>query len=172
MTLCANATPSNLPIGGPVSKSFHSDMGVTVSLDLPNTLYFTSQSVPIRITIHNDSRQSVPLIYPTIQRYDFYITDSDQNEIWRWSNNQSFPCIFLVYHLGPNEMLSYTTTWEQVDDDGQSVMPGLYYVSGVIAQNPEIATPPATISITARPEPLKGKWGPEVVVPPKRKPHR
>lgn len=158
------------PTSGPIVKSFSSDVGVTVSLELINTLFLDNQPIPFRLSVHNDTNGNVPLVFPTLQRYDFYITDTERQEIWRWSQCQSFPCMFVIYQMAPGEQLSYTITWDQLDQNGKPVSPGFYYIYGVVAQNPEIATPAAIITIVARPKPLTGRWGPEVVVPTKRKP--
>jgi hypothetical protein len=158
------------PSSGPITKSFSSDVGVTVSLQLVNTLFLDNQPIPLCLSVHNDTNGNVPLVFPTLQRYDFYITDTQKQEIWRWSRCQSFPCMFVIYQMAPGEQLSYTTTWDQLDQNGKPVSPGFYYVYGVVSQNPEIATPAAIITIVARPKPLTGRWGPEVVVPTKRKP--
>ena len=68
------------------------------------------------------------LYHRTSQRYDLAATDSEGQEVWRWSRDRAFAQVTAEVQLGANEMLSFVETWDQRDNNGQQVPLGNYQI--------------------------------------------
>ena len=107
-TPAASPTP-RFPFEGPIG------------IDLTTFGAFFEQDKPIQLAISVAVRDPLTLYYRTSQRYDLAATDSQGQEVWRWSRDRAFAQVTEEVPLEANEMLSFAETWEQGDNDGQQV---------------------------------------------------
>ena len=113
------ATPMPSPTPG---FAFEGPIGI----DLTTFGAFFDQGEPIRLAMTVAVRDPMTLYYRTSQRYDLAVTNSEGQEVWRWSRDRTFAQVTEEVPLGANGMLSFTETWDQQDNDGQQVPLGNY----------------------------------------------
>jgi hypothetical protein len=106
--------------------------------------YEYSEGVDITVSVRNNSDTEVTLNFPDNQKSDFRITDKYGREVYLWSKDRYFPQVITSITLSPGEtevLLNYK--WQQKDNDGNSVAPGVYeldgwLVKGLLSSHPEI----------------------------------
>jgi hypothetical protein len=99
-----------------------------IGIDLTTFGSFFEQGKPLQLIITVAVRDPMTLYYPTSQRYDLAVIDSQGEEVWRWSRNLTFAQVTEEVSLGANEARSFTETWDQRDNDGQPVPLGNYQI--------------------------------------------
>lgn len=99
-----------------------------VGIDLTTFGAFFAQGEPIHLSIRVAAREPMTLYYRTSQRYDLAVTNSEGQEVWRWSRDQTFAQVTEEVSLEANEMLSFAENWDQRDNDGQQVPLGNYQI--------------------------------------------
>jgi flagellar hook assembly protein FlgD len=99
-----------------------------IGIDLTTFGAFFDQGEPIRLAMTVAVRDPMTLYYRTSQRYDLAVTNSEGQEVWRWSRDRTFAQVTEEVPLGANGMLSFTETWDQQDNDGRQVPLGNYRI--------------------------------------------
>jgi hypothetical protein len=99
-----------------------------IGIDLTTIGTFSEQGEPIQLIISVAVRDPMTLYYRTSQRYDLAVTNSQGQEVWRWSRNRAFAQVTEEVPLGANETRSFSETWDQRDNDGQQVPLGNYRI--------------------------------------------
>jgi hypothetical protein len=117
------ATPAPTPTPTP-RFPFEGPIGI----DLTTFGALFEQGKPIRLAIAVAVREPMTLYYRTSQRYDLAVVNSQDDEVWRWSRDRTFAQVTEEVPLGANEVLSFTETWDQRDNDGQQVPPDNYRI--------------------------------------------
>jgi hypothetical protein len=121
LTGVTTPTPPPTPT---VSFEFEGPVGI----DLTTFGAFFDQGEPIQLAIAIGVRDPMTLYYRTSQRYDLAVTNSEGQEVWRWSRDRTFAQVTEEVPLGANEMLSFAETWDQRDNDGEQVPLGDYQI--------------------------------------------
>lgn len=85
--------------------------------------YFRGQPVRITFRKRNLSDQTVTLEYSTSQLFDFYISNQNGREIWRWSEDQAFLPVIREIVLSPGEEETTEIIWNQRNKSGNLVAP-------------------------------------------------
>lgn len=75
--------------------------------------YREGQRVNITFRKRNLSDKTVVLRYPSSQLFDFYISDQQGNELWRWSDTRSFSNVMREIVLSPRQAETINITWDQ-----------------------------------------------------------
>ena len=114
-TPAASPTP-RFPFEGPIG------------IDLTTFGAFFEQDKPIQLAISVAVRDPLTLYYRTSQRYDLAATDSQGQEVWRWSRDRAFAQVTEEVPLEAGETLSFAETWDQRDNNGQQVPLGNYQI--------------------------------------------
>jgi hypothetical protein len=99
-----------------------------IGIDLTTFGAFFEQGEPIQLAMTVAVRDPMTLYYRTSQRYDLAVTNSQGQEVWRWSRDRTFAQVTEEVPLGANGMLSFPETWDQRDNDGQQVPLGNYRI--------------------------------------------
>jgi hypothetical protein len=121
----AVATPTPTPPTTPTPGfPFEGPIGI----DLTTFGAFFDEGEPIQLAITVAVREPMTLYYRTSQRYDLAVINSQGQELWRWSRDRTFAQVTAEVPLAANEMLSFTETWDQRDDDGQQIPLGDYQI--------------------------------------------
>jgi hypothetical protein len=115
------ATPMPSPTPG---FAFEGPIGI----DLTTFGAFFDQGEPIRLAMTVAVRDPMTLYYRTSQRYDLAVTNSQGQEVWRWSRDRTFAQVTEEVPLEANGMLSFPETWDQRDNNGQQVPLGNYRI--------------------------------------------
>lgn len=106
--------------------------------------------ISMELIVKNPSKIDAQLTFSSAQKYDF-IVKKGQEEIWRWGSGKVFAMMMDQIVLPPGESLQYTETWDQKDNEGETVLPGKYELAGVLKTYPEIVTQPVVVEIKADP---------------------
>lgn len=85
--------------------------------------YYRGQSVRITFRKRNITDQSVTLEYSSSQLFDFYISNQNGREIWRWSEDQAFLPVIREMVLAPGEAETIDIVWDQRNKSGNLVNP-------------------------------------------------
>jgi hypothetical protein len=120
-TPVATPTPSPTP-------TFPFEFEGPIGIDLTAFGVFFDEGEPIQLGITVAVKEPMTLYYRTSQRYDLSVTNSEGQEVWRWSRDRTFAQVTEEVTLQANEMLSFAETWDQRDNDGQQVPPGNYQI--------------------------------------------
>lgn len=80
--------------------------------------------------------------------FDITVAAPDGTEVWSRLHGATVPMILQMALLAPGDTLEYTHTWDQRDNSGRTVEPGLYHVQGVIpTEDDELRSDPREIRI-------------------------
>lgn len=108
------------------------DRNLLVTLHAPKTAQVGS-AIPITLRIENKSAEPLELYLlgrePT---YDFIVTASDGDLVWRRLEGEIVPAILRVDVLDPGQVLEFHDSWDQRDNAGEMVNPGSYLLRGTV----------------------------------------
>ena len=122
------ATPGGCPLvrGEPVDG-----LVAELTLDGGRTAFAQGEPVSMTLSITNCGDEEVTRSYSSGQRYDFVVSDTEQDEVWRWSHDKVFIQVIGSQVFAPGETVTYTEVWNQNDNTGEQVTPGQYDVLGI-----------------------------------------
>lgn len=100
------------------------------------------------LTVINTSDKLLPFRFRSGQTYDFAVIDAQTGqEVWRWSRRMFFSQVIRQEAIRPSRNWSFEITWNDRDNDLNTVTPGTYKVVGIVATEPPIESDPATFVI-------------------------
>ena len=103
---------------------------IVVDVRTDNDAYISGEPVNVSITVTNNGPNTT-LLFPTSQLADFNITDETGQHIYQWSYDMVFSEIITEISINQSETIELLNdTWDQVDESGNLVAPGKYYVDG------------------------------------------
>lgn len=110
--------------------------GALVSLNQPE--YWTNLMPPgatapeitANLVVFNQSRIPVTFRFPTSQRYDFAITNSNGVEVWRWSRGKIFAQVLGSLTLQPGQAITVTERIKFADANGNPFPQDQYTLTG------------------------------------------
>ena len=112
------------------------------------------EPVGIQFTVRNAATGALGVMFTSGQRFDFVVRRSRGDEVWRWSHDKAFIQIIQTATLRPQEVLSFSETWDQRDFQGRRVDPGTYDLIAVfmgrLNDKTSIALPPIGITIAGK----------------------
>ena len=80
--------------------------------------YREGERVLITFRKRNLSDKTVVLRYPSGQLFDFYVSDQNGNELWRWSNTRNFSNVMREIVLSPKQAETTNIVWDQRTTNG------------------------------------------------------
>jgi hypothetical protein len=114
--------------------------GVQLRLTSQKRGYAIKEPVQLTFTVTNPARSAVTLNFSSGQLYDIEVRHAGRTVVWSWSAGRFFTQALTELTLGPGERRNFSVTWNQQDNEGQSVAPGAY-------------TAVATLTTMGRPRP-------------------
>lgn len=111
----------------------------------------SGQSLDLRLSLENTCQDSVEAYLGGRPAYDFLVTGTEGEEVWRWSHGEAIQAILEVKVLGPGEALVFEAAWDLRSNEGGAVPPGRYQVRGILRGDPPqvFETDPAPLVITS-----------------------
>ena len=103
-------------------------------------------SLKITFTVHNHSKKTYTLSFPTAQRWDFRIVNSAGTAIYTYTDDHDFVQTVGSSMVNQDDKLTYSESIE-FDDLSTPLVPGNYTVDAVLANYPEIK---ATVQFVVR----------------------
>jgi hypothetical protein len=99
--------------------------------DHEDAQYGLGEEVEMTLRLTNCGDNEATLYFATGQRYEFIVANSETGEeLWRWSDGQSFTQALDEQVLANGEVVEYTETWPQTNTAGEQVPEGRYKISG------------------------------------------
>lgn len=111
------------------SPQDHNDIELTIKTD--HDTYLRSEQVKITMRVRNIGKDIVTLEFPTSRQYDFIIKGEDE-EVWKWSRDKYFTQAFIIITINPGDSITYNSEWDQIDNIGNNVAPGRYWIVGIV----------------------------------------
>ncbi len=89
-------------------------------------------TVRMKLTLQNVTNEQVKVALGGKPAYDFVVTTSDGEGVWKWKCGRITLDVLDGETLDPGEKLEFIGEWEQVDNRGEPVPPGTYLMRGVL----------------------------------------
>ena len=106
------------------------DGNIVVDIEIDKVAYILGEPVNVNIAITNNS-PNITLLFPSSQLADFNITNEAGQHIYQWSYNKVFSQEITEISINQSETIELLNdAWNLVDDDGNPVTPGKYYIDG------------------------------------------
>jgi hypothetical protein len=145
LVICAGSTTSNRSCSFSNSNNNNSGDGgndptFVVTLQLQDVNGDVTDSferdalIQMIMTVRNRTDQTQTLDFDTSRQSDFVVVrDNTDNVVWRLSDVSSPPSSTpSTLTFGPNEVRTITTSWDQIDSDGNRTAVGTYEARGVL----------------------------------------
>lgn len=121
---------------------------IEVSATTDKSTYRAGEAVTINIVAQNQDEREREITYGSGQSFDVTITPVGRSTPrWDWSHGRAFTLALRYKTLAPGERMTFSTTWEQKDNDGKTMPPGKYSVVARLTANGGIAARPVTITL-------------------------
>lgn len=93
----------------------------------------TGETVHFTVTATNTDDQPRSLTLPSGQTFDITITPTGKDSPqWKWSHGKAFTMAIRYVKLQPGQQLTFTTEWNQTDNDGKLMPRGEVDVNAVL----------------------------------------
>jgi|GEM_PF-888504 hypothetical protein len=86
----------------------------------------TGEKLRIRFSLKNVSDRDLTVVYGSGQKYDFWILNEQNEEVFRWSHDSSFIAVILREELPKSGQFDFEEEWNGRDNDGHPVPTGQY----------------------------------------------
>ena len=134
----ADGTPGTTatPVGSPSSREecprLNDEIVQTLfaSVQLDKDGYKQGEPVKITLRLINCADDKITRSFPDTQRYDFSVRKAGGEELWRWSEGEEFEADEAEETFESAQVVTFTETWDQKDNDGKQVKAGEYEVGG------------------------------------------
>ncbi len=97
-------------------------------------------------SVRNTSGKDLQISYSSGQKYDIYVYNEANEEIYRWSVNKAFTQALIVSSLKKADTLSFTEVWDLKDNQGKRVPKGRYTIQVRVMLNLEDRHAPLSIN--------------------------
>ncbi len=121
---------------------------VELSLELVSQVAY-GETAHMKLTLRNVTDKPLRLVLGDVPAYDFVVTKSDGDGVWHWKCGRITQQALDSRTLGPGEELELIGDWQQVDNRGEPVPPGIYQVRGVLNFGPPNSGPPGAVVTAA-----------------------
>jgi len=104
--------------------------------------------IDIHFSIKNISGKDLKIVHGSGQRYDIWVYNDKDEEVYRWSHDKAFTQALIEFELKKSGQLEFDEEWNLQDDEGNPVPSGKYTIvvkvmigleSGTISQDELIA---------------------------------
>ena len=102
---------------------------IDYSLDVVSQVSY-GETVRIKLTLRNITGEPAKVALGGKPAYDFVVTTTDGEGVWKWKCGGITLDVLDSETLEPGEGLEFIGEWEQVDNRGEPVSPGIYLVRG------------------------------------------
>ena len=130
---CESIHPWPLDLGEPPDEAFL--RAIDYSLEVVSQAPY-GETVRMKLTLRNVSDRTVNLVLGGRPPYDFEVSTPDGEQVWHWKCGKIINQPLDGKTLEPGEELEFVGEWEQVDNRGEPVPPGVYLVRGGLNLGP------------------------------------
>ena len=122
-----------LDLGEPPEEAFPS--AIEYSLEVVSQAPY-GEPVQMKLTLQNVSDEPVSFFLGGWPAYDFVVSTPDGEQVWHWMCAKFTLASLNIETLEPREDLEFIGEWEQIDNRGEPVPPGVYSVRAVLNLDP------------------------------------
>ena len=122
-----------LDLGEPLEEAFPS--AIEYSLEVVSQPPY-GEPVQMKLTLQNVSDEPVSFFLGGWPAYDFVVSTPDGEQVWHWMCAKFTLASLNIETLEPGEELEFIGEWEQIDNRGEPVPPGVYLVRSVLDLDP------------------------------------
>lgn len=118
-------------VGCKLTRALDQDFGANIAFE-PGQLEFESgEPIALNLLVTNCTDSKKTRRYRDARRYEFSVESvkSTYEEVWRWPEQEAFPQMVGEETYQPGETRRYRVVWDQTNQKGEQVEPGLYDVS-------------------------------------------
>lgn len=130
---CSGISPWPIDEGDPPTEAFL--RAVDYSLEMEGRASY-GETVSMKLTLRNVSDEPVDFLTGGRPPHDFVVSTPDGEQVWHWKCAKVIQQPLDSQTLQPGEEMEFTGEWEQVDNRGEPVPPGTYFVRGVLEMEP------------------------------------
>jgi len=117
------------------SKSFDDfKESLEMKISTDKTSYSIGETVLISMKLINHGTENISLTFFSGKTSDFKVLNEQGEQVCLWSYNKVFIAVLRTITIHPGEVLSYNMTWDQKDNNGNSVPAGTYTIIGYISE--------------------------------------
>ena len=127
---CEGISPWPLDLGEPPNEAL--PRAIDYSLEVVSQATY-GETVQMKLTLRNVSDGSVSFFLGGRPPFDFVVSTADGEQVWHWKCAKITLLPLDSKTLEPGEELEFVGEWEQVDNLGEPVYPGVYFVRGVLS---------------------------------------
>lgn len=137
--------------GGSTGATFTTLLALRDSTGALTNDFRFGESMRFDLDVRNRTGQTVNLVFPDAQIYDFVVLDAGSNRVrWRWSDGMAFAQVLTELVFDPLSSKSYSVLWNGVLGDGTQLPPGNYRARGALVFD-EFASDPLAPNEMASP---------------------
>jgi Intracellular proteinase inhibitor len=127
-TQCQNTTNDGTNSNGPI---FVTTLAVEDANGNAASNFSLGEQIQFVLSVRNRTDSSQTISFNTSQEYNFEVLDSGTaTEVWTWSVGKLFAQHTSSLTFQAGQTMTFTVTWDQVDDSNQAVASGNYEVIG------------------------------------------
>ena len=130
---CGGIRPWPLDPGQPPNEAFL--RAIEYSLELVSQASY-GETLGMKLTLRNVSDAPVSFSLGGRPPYDFVVSTPDGEQVWHWKCAKITLLPLDSKTLEPGEELEFVGEWEQVDNRGEPVPPGVYSMRAVLNLDP------------------------------------
>jgi len=112
-----------------VGKTSIPDLGVSFTTD--KLIYRVGTTITVKYTITNLTNKPLVLTFPTIQQYDWTVTDAKGNLVYRWSAGKAFAQVVTHLTISAGASNSFKSSWGIPRD----LKPNGFYIHFTVLDN-------------------------------------
>jgi len=116
--------------------STRTELDLEMEISTDKISYSIGETVLISMELINHGTETISLT-TGLPESDFEVLDEQGNQVYLWSNGKFFIAVIRAIIIHPGEVLFYNMTWDQKDNNGNSVPAGTYTIKGWISEYPE-----------------------------------
>lgn len=133
---------------GPNGALFVTTLAVEDANGNVTSSFTPSQQIQFVLSVRNRSTSSQTVTFNTSEQYNFAVFESGSaTEVWTWSLGQSFNQTTTTLTWQPDEIKTFTVTWNQVSDGNQLVAAGNYEaIAGLTCTNSSSSSSSSSLS--------------------------
>ena len=126
---CSGIKPWPIDDGNPPAEKFL--RAVEYSLEVVDQASY-GETVGMTLTLRNVSDAPVDFLTGGRPPYDFVVATPDGDQVWHWKCAKVIQLPLDNQTLEPGDEMEFEGEWEQVDNRGEPVPPGVYVVRAVL----------------------------------------
>lgn len=89
--------------------------------------YALGEPVKVTFAVRNPCSRAITYTFSSAKQYDLWVKRGE-TEVYRLSRNRSYAAVITTVEFKPGETRMFDIEWDQKDNEGKSIGPGLYEI--------------------------------------------